>query len=114
MFVVVDVAAFFADEFVTATGPVSGGIVPIEGELLGSGLQFSYTDRPAPSATAGVATFQVIRMPVVQDLIVTAAGEIIPETWDGSSGGGVAFDQLSAFAEVYGRRQRLGDCVDNT
>ncbi|MGB5256762.1 MAG: hypothetical protein WBN44_05870, partial [Woeseiaceae bacterium] len=79
-------------EFVTATGPVSGGIVPIEGELPGSGLQYAYTHRPTPTATAGVATFQVIRVPVLQDLVVTASGEIIPETWDGSSGGVVAVD----------------------
>ncbi len=79
-------------EFVTATGPVVGGVVPIEGELPGSGLEFLYTHRPTPTATAGVATFQVIRVPVVQDLTVTASGEIIPEAWDGSSGGVVALD----------------------
>ncbi|MGI9236204.1 MAG: hypothetical protein ACR2QZ_02350, partial [Woeseiaceae bacterium] len=100
-------------EFVTATGPVSGGVVPIEGELAGSGLQFSYVDRPTPTATAGVATFQVIRVPVVQDLIVTASGEIIPETWDGSSGGVVAFDvadqlTLNGTVDVTGRGFRGG------
>ena len=84
-------------EYVTATGPVVGGIVPIEGEAPGSGLQFSYTDRPVPTAVAGVATFQVIRVPVVQDLVITASGEIIPEAWDGSSGGVVAIDVADQF-----------------
>ena len=79
-------------EYVTATGPVAGNIVPIEGEVPGSGLQFGYTDRPVPTAVAGIATFQVIRVPIYQDLTVTGSGEINPESWDGASGGIVAFD----------------------
>ncbi len=79
-------------EYVIATGPVSSGFVPIEGELPGSGLQFDYVARPAPAAAAGVAGFQIIRVPVYQDLTVTGSGEINPESWDGASGGIVAFD----------------------
>ncbi|MBT8098875.1 MAG: hypothetical protein KJO82_03955, partial [Gammaproteobacteria bacterium] len=79
-------------EYVVATGPVSGGSVPIEGELPGSGLQFDYTYRAAPTAVAGVASYQVIRVPVYQDLVITATGEIVPESWDGQSGGVVAMD----------------------
>ena len=79
-------------EYVVATSAVSGGSVTIEGELPGSGLQFDYTNRNTPAGNGGVASYQVVRVPVYQDLVIAASGEIIPETWDGSTGGIVVID----------------------
>ena len=84
-------------EFVTALGPVSGGSVPIQGELPGSGLQFAYTSRSTPTATQGIATYQVVRVPEYQNLVVDATGTIIPEPWNGATGGIVAFDVADQF-----------------
>ncbi|HTW32505.1 MAG TPA: hypothetical protein VMD76_12560, partial [Candidatus Sulfotelmatobacter sp.] len=49
-------------EFVNATGPISGGSVPIKGAGNGGGLVFGYT-AAAASATAGQSTYQVVVVP---------------------------------------------------
>ena len=71
-------------EYAMATGPVSGGYVPIS-----SGLGNSYRVRTA-SGTNGQSTFQVIRVP--QYSIATVSGTVSALAWNGSVGGVVAMD----------------------
>ena len=49
-------------EFVTATGAITGGSVPITGAGPGGGLVFGYT-AAAASGTKGVSTYQVVLVP---------------------------------------------------
>jgi len=77
-------------EFVRATGPVSGGSVPIQAVATpGLGLINTYTNAAA-SATQGQRRFQVVRVPQYDSPIVT--GQITAPAWNGSTGGIVALD----------------------
>ena len=75
-------------EYVTATGPVSGGSVPIAGAGSGGGLVFGYT-AAAASATKGISTYQVVLVP--QYTTVTL-GALTASPWNGSTGGILALD----------------------
>lgn len=76
-------------EFVTATGPVSGGSIPIQGAGPGGGLIFTYT-KAAWSATAGASTYQVVVVP--QYSSATLSSGLIALPWNGSTGGILAMD----------------------
>jgi uncharacterized repeat protein (TIGR01451 family)/fimbrial isopeptide formation D2 family protein len=73
-----------AYEYVMAAGPVSGGYVPISGNLTNS-----YRSRAA-SASNGQSTFQVIRVP--QYSTATVSGTVSALPWNGAVGGIVAMD----------------------
>ena len=75
-------------EFVTATGPVSGGAVPIAGAGPSGGLVFGYTSA-ALSATKGRSTFQVVLVPQFTSATLGAA---TASAWNGSTGGVLAID----------------------
>ncbi len=75
-------------EFVTATGAVSGGAVPIAGAGPGGGLVFGYTSA-AWSATKGRSTFQVVLVPQFTSATLGAA---TASAWNGSTGGILAID----------------------
>ncbi|MFZ0759792.1 MAG: C25 family cysteine peptidase [Candidatus Sulfotelmatobacter sp.] len=78
-------------EFVTATGPVAAGSVPIAGAGAGGGLVFAYHHAVA-SATAGQSTYQVI---VVPQYTTASFNPTTPPTalaWNGSTGGVLALD----------------------
>jgi hypothetical protein len=75
-------------EFVRATGPVSGGAVPIVGAT-GGGTVNAYNFAALSSASRR-QSFQVIRVP--QYLDATISGTLTASAWDGSSGGVVAID----------------------
>ncbi len=75
-------------EFVTATGPVSGGSVPIHGAGAGGGLVFSYT-ASAASATQGQSTYQVVLVPQYTSATLGAA---TAAAWNGATGGILAID----------------------
>ncbi len=75
-------------EYVTATGPVSGGSVPIAGAGPGGGLVFGYT-AAAASATKGRSTFQVVLVPQYSSATLGAA---TAAAWNGSTGGILALD----------------------
>ena len=75
-------------EYVTATGPVSGGSVPIAGAGSGGGLVFGYT-AAAASATKGTSTYQVVLVP--QYTTVTL-GALTASPWNGATGGILALD----------------------
>ena len=75
-------------EYVSATGPVSGGSVPIA-----SSLANSYRIRAA-SGTNGQSTYQVIRVPQYSSAIVSATVNAL--NWNGSVGGIVAMDVAGA------------------
>ena len=77
-------------EFVTATGPVSGGSVPIAGAGAGGGLVFGYT-AAATSATKGVSTYQVVLVPQYASATLNA-GTTTAAAWNGSTGGILALD----------------------
>lgn len=79
-------------EFVTATGPVSGGSIPIYGAGTGGGLVFGYT-AAAESATKGQSTFQVVLVP--QYLTATLSSTLTAAAWNGSTGGILALDVAS-------------------
>ena len=76
-------------EFVTATGPGSGGSVPILGAGPGGGLVFGY-DAVAASATAGQSTYQVVLVP--QYTAATLSSSVTALPWNGSTGGILALD----------------------
>ena len=76
-------------EFVTATGPVSGGAVPIRGSGSGNGLINTYTNANYIS-TQGQRKFQVIRVP--QYSSATLGSGLTAAPWNGSTGGVLAFD----------------------
>jgi uncharacterized repeat protein (TIGR01451 family) len=75
-------------EFVTATGPVSGGSVPITGAGPGSGLVFGYT-AAAASGTKGQSTYQVVLVPQYTSATL---GALTATAWNGSTGGILALD----------------------
>ena len=78
-------------EFVTATGPVAAGSVPIAGAGLGGGLVFAYHSAAA-SATAGQSTYQVILVPQYTNASFSATSGPTALAWNGSTGGVLALD----------------------
>jgi uncharacterized repeat protein (TIGR01451 family) len=76
-------------EWVTATGPVAGGNVPISGAGTGGGLVFGYTNAVA-NATKGISTFQVVLVPQYTSATLGAAVQASP--WNGRTGGILALD----------------------
>ncbi|HVI06940.1 MAG TPA: C25 family cysteine peptidase, partial [Candidatus Binatia bacterium] len=82
-------------EFVTATGAISSGSVPISGAGLGGGLVFSY-DESAATATAGQSTYQVIIVPQYTTASFNAATPPTALPWNGSTGGVLALDTSAA------------------
>jgi uncharacterized repeat protein (TIGR01451 family) len=80
-------------EFVTATGPVSGGSVPIAGAGPGGGLVFAY-HAAAASANAGQSTYQVIIVPQYTTASFAATGPTAT-AWNGSTGGVLVLDTSS-------------------
>ena len=81
-------------EFVTATGAISGGSVPITGSGSGGGLVFAYHSSAA-SATAGQSTYQVIVVPQYTTASFSAATPPTALAWNGSTGGVLAIDTSS-------------------
>lgn len=75
-------------EFVTATGPVAAGSVPIKGAGPTSGLVFAYTSAAA-TATKGRSTYQVVLVP---QYLSATVGAIVASPWNGTTGGIVALD----------------------
>ena len=75
-------------EYVTATGPVSGGNVPIAGAGPSGGLVFGYTSATA-SATKGQSTYQVVLVPQYASATL---GAVTAAAWNGSTGGILALD----------------------
>jgi uncharacterized repeat protein (TIGR01451 family) len=79
-------------EFVTATGPVAAGSVPIAGTGVGGGLVFSY-NFAAASGTKGQSRYQVVLVP--QYTTATLSAGLIASPWNGSTGGVLAIDTSS-------------------
>ncbi|MFZ0734923.1 MAG: C25 family cysteine peptidase [Candidatus Sulfotelmatobacter sp.] len=75
-------------EFVTATGPIAGGSVPIKGAGSGGGLVFAYTSAAA-SGTKGRSTYQIVLVPQYASATL---GTLTPASWNGSTGGIFALD----------------------
>jgi uncharacterized repeat protein (TIGR01451 family) len=75
-------------EFVTATGPIAAGSVPIKGAGPTSGLVFAYT-AAAASATKGQSTYQVVLVP---QYLSATLGAVTATAWNGSTGGILALD----------------------
>ncbi|MFN8510486.1 MAG: DUF11 domain-containing protein [Deinococcaceae bacterium] len=71
-------------EYAIASGPVSGGSIPLR-----SALTKGYVSSPA-SSTQGQRRYQVIRVPQYSSAVLS--GQITAPAWDGSSGGIVAMD----------------------
>jgi uncharacterized repeat protein (TIGR01451 family) len=80
-------------EFVKATGPISGGAIPIAGSGVNDGLIYSYTIAAA-TGVKGKSTYQVIRVP--QYATATLSSTLTALAWDGSSGGVLALDIAGA------------------
>ncbi|HNP65368.1 MAG TPA: hypothetical protein PKH39_15640, partial [Woeseiaceae bacterium] len=72
-------------EFVIATGPVSGGAIPIEGVGVGNGLLNQYENSNVTTATLGFRRYQVIKVP--QFSRVSLSGEVVSDRWNGRWGG---------------------------
>jgi uncharacterized repeat protein (TIGR01451 family) len=75
-------------EFVTATGPIAAGSVPVTGAGPGGGLVFGYTAAPA-SGTARVSTYQVVLVP---QYLSATLGAVTASSWNGTTGGILALD----------------------
>jgi uncharacterized repeat protein (TIGR01451 family) len=80
-------------EFVTATGAVAAGAVPVSGAGAGGGLVFNYNSAVA-GATNGQSTYQVIRVPQYATASLGAALTASP--WNGSTGGVLVLDVAGA------------------
>jgi uncharacterized repeat protein (TIGR01451 family) len=74
-------------EYVVATGPVSGGLVPIRGANA-LGLINAYSSSVA-TATQGQQTYQVVRVPQYS---TSTLGSATSPFWNGSTGGIVVYD----------------------
>jgi uncharacterized repeat protein (TIGR01451 family) len=85
-FVTIDNAGNY--EYVTATGPVAGGAVPIHGAGANGGLVFGYTNAAA-STTKGASRYQVVLVPQYLSATLGAATAL---AWNGSTGGVLALD----------------------
>ncbi|MGA8428643.1 MAG: CARDB domain-containing protein, partial [Candidatus Sulfotelmatobacter sp.] len=81
-------------EFVTATGPVAAGKVPISGAGSGGGLVFAYHSA-AWSTNAGQSTFQVIVVPQYTTATFNATTAPTALAWNGSTGGVLVLDTSS-------------------
>ena len=81
-------------EFVTATAavPVTGGTLTFTGTGSGGGLLNSYTSAAA-TATQGIQTYQVIRVP--QYTTATFSSSLAALPWSGAVGGVLAVDVAS-------------------
>ena len=75
-------------EFVTATGPIAAGSVPIKGAGPTAGLVFAY-NTAAATGTRGVRTFQVVLVP---QYLSATLGAVTASAWNGSTGGILALD----------------------
>ncbi|PYX51553.1 MAG: hypothetical protein DMG79_02810 [Acidobacteria bacterium] len=75
-------------EFVTATGPISGGSVPIKGAGPTNGLVFGYT-AAAATTTKGKSSYQVVLVP---QYLSATLGAVTATAWNGSTGGILALD----------------------
>jgi len=80
-------------EFVTATGPVSGGAVPISGAGSSGGLVSAY-HASAWSASAGQSTYQVVVVPQYTTATLASTG-LTALPWNGSTGGVLVLDASS-------------------
>jgi uncharacterized repeat protein (TIGR01451 family) len=76
-------------EFVTATGAVSAGAVPVSGAGAGGGLVFNY-NHATSGATNGQSTYQVVRVP--QYATASLAAGLTASPWNGSTGGVLVLD----------------------
>jgi uncharacterized repeat protein (TIGR01451 family) len=81
-------------EFVTATGPIAAGSVPISGAGAGGGLVFAYHSA-AVSANTGQSTYQVIVVPQYTTASFSAASPPTALAWNGLTGGVLALDTSS-------------------
>jgi len=72
-------------EFVIATGPVTGGSVPIEGNGAGNGLLNGYTNSNTLTANSGFQRYQVVKVPQFTNISIT--GEVVSDRWNGRWGG---------------------------
>ena len=75
-------------EFVTATGPIAAGSVPIKGAGPTAGLVFGYT-AAAATGTKGVSTYQVVLVP---QYLSATLGAVTAAAWNGTTGGILALD----------------------
>jgi len=82
-------------EFVVATGPVAGGLVPFLGGGNGGVLLNTYTNAAA-TAARGQRRYQVIRVP--QYSSATLSNGLTALAWNGSVGGVLAIDVSGALA----------------
>ena len=74
-------------EFVVATGPVSGGAIPITGEGAGNGLLNNYVSSDVVAGGLGYRRYQVVRVPQYVNLTLDPGAVVISERWTGRVGG---------------------------
>jgi len=83
-------------EYVVASGPVSGGVVPLASALTKVYKSSATIGNANIAAAGGLQTFQVVRVP--QYLNLTLNGTIVPLVWNGNTGGIVALDVTGTLA----------------
>ena len=82
-------------EYVRATGPVGGGLLPVQGDGANGGLLYAYTDAAATGAQ-GARRFQVIRVPQYSSAALGPSLSAAP--WNGTTGGVLAVDVTGTLA----------------
>lgn len=84
-------------EYVKATGPISGGNLPITGTGTGGGTLNAYHEAAA-TATTGQKTFEVVRVP--QYTTLPSGTTYAPIPWNGKDGGVLAVDAASSISNI--------------
>ncbi len=89
-----DTANFTAGtyELVIAAGGANDGVVTVYGRGAGGGLLNGYVNSRTVNGGLGFRTLQVVRVASLENLTLAAGGSVVPEAWDGASGGIVALD----------------------
>ncbi|MEN0063144.1 MAG: hypothetical protein AAGA48_13395 [Myxococcota bacterium] len=101
--------AFTAGQYemvVVATNP-DKGTLEVFGAGKDGGLMHEYVQSRSVDNDSGFRTFQAVHIPQYRDLSVTKSS-IIPELWDGSTGGIVAVDVARQLELLDGRMEASG------
>ena len=105
-------------EYLIATGPASGGSIPVEGASGGGALANSYSSTDTVTGSSGFRRYQVIKVPQFVNLDITASGEVVPDRWNGRWGGIAAINvqdtlNVSGSINATGRGFRGGQFFKN-
>ncbi|MEO0599900.1 MAG: myxococcus cysteine-rich repeat containing protein [Myxococcota bacterium] len=94
-------------EVVVVAAPPSGGTLDVWGAGTDGGIVNAYVQSRTVTDDSGFRSFQLVHVPQYRDLAVRQAA-LVPELWDGQTGGIVAFDVARQLEMVDGRVEVSG------